>query len=87
MSQILPPRSPDHPRKRREASQLHDQGATVAVPELVGDHPRLDVKHIQHVASAEVAELVELEPVVGIDGEAPAEMVALWQLSHASGMI
>jgi hypothetical protein len=40
------------------------------VAQLLSDHPRLQLQYVEHVAGAEVPQLVEVEPVLGVDGQA-----------------
>jgi hypothetical protein len=47
--------------------EFEDEAAAVVVAELLGDDPGLE---LELVAGAEVAQLVDVELVVGVDGDA-----------------
>src|SRR4051794_20040612 len=63
----------------RMSVELEHQPAAVAVAQLLGDHPWLQLELVEHVAGAEVPQLVEIELVLDISGDAFAEVVCRWQ--------
>src|SRR3954452_11811577 len=55
--------------------ELEQESAAVAVSQLLGDHPRLELELVEHVAGAEVPELVEVELVLLVGGDPLAQMM------------
>jgi hypothetical protein len=64
------------------AVELDDECAVVGVAELFGDDPWLDLQDVEGVAGAHVAQLVEVELVVGVECETLAQVVAAGQLAR-----
>src|SRR3954471_827410 len=55
--------------------KLEDESAAVAVAQLLGDHPWLKLEVVEHVARAEVSQLVEIELILFVGGDTLAQMM------------